>query len=277
VTYLGVDGEGFVSPQKLDAAIRGDTILVSIIHGNNEVGTIQDLNELGKVCREHDVYFHTDACQSFTKTELDVKKQPLDLITLNSHKIHGPKGAGALYVREGTKIMPWQQGGGHERGMRSGTENIHGIVGFAAAAKLGMDSKHVDYMTKLRDNLIGRVLEMEGTRLNGPRGEKRLCNNANFSFKGIEGEALGGYLDAKGIASSTASACSTRKLEPSHVLTAIGLSHEDANGSQRLTISRFTTQEEIDYVMEVLPKVVKKLRMIFPIGKVVDRVFGENA
>jgi cysteine desulfurase len=276
VTYLDVDSEGFVDPKDLESAITEKTILVSIIHGNNEIGTIQDLETLGKVCKKHKVYFHTDACQSYTKTEIDVKKQNLDLVTLNAHKIHGPKGVGVLYIREGVDIVPWQHGGGHESGMRGGTENIPGIVGFAEAVKIALDKKHAKRMTKLRDRLISGVLKIPGVKLNGPEGDKRLCNNANFSFKGIEGEAIGGYLDQKWICSSTGSACAARTLEPSHVLKAIGLTNEEANGSLRLTLSRFNTEEEIDYVLKVLPKVVEKLRRISPFDKFIDRVFKEK-
>ncbi|UCD03926.1 MAG: cysteine desulfurase [Candidatus Woesearchaeota archaeon] len=266
VTYLDVDEEGFVNPTDLKKAITDKTIIVSIIHGNNEIGIIQDLETLGKICREKGVLFHTDACQSYTKTEIDVKKQNVDLMTLNSHKIHGPKGVGALYIKDGIKITPWQHGGGHEKGLRAGTENIHGIVGFAEAVKIA-NKKHVEHMIELRDKLINGALEIKGSRLNGPRGNKRLCNNVNLSFKGVEGEALGGYLDSKNICSSTGSACSTRSLEPSHVLKAIGLSNEEANGSVRLTLSRFNTEEEIDYVLKVLPKFVKKLRGFSAIWK----------
>lgn len=271
VTYLGVDKEGFVKPEELEKAITSKTILVSIIHGNNEIGTIQDLEKLGKICREKGVYFHTDACQSFTKTEINVGKMNVDLMTLNAHKIHGPKGVGALYVRKGVKIKPWQHGGGHEFGLRSGTENVAGIVGFGEAVKLA-GRKHAERMTELRDKLIGRVLEIPGTRLNGPWGEKRLCNNANFSFAGIEGEALGGYLDQHWICSSTGSACSSKSLEPSHVLKAIGLKDEEAHGSLRLTLSRFTTEEEIEHVLKVLPKQVEKLRAISPVGRLMKKM-----
>lgn len=272
ITYLKVDDEGFIDINALKNAIRKDTVLVSVIHGNNEIGTIQNLKEIGKLCKENGVYFHTDACQSYTKTELNVKKQNLDLVTLNAHKLHGPKGVGALYIRSGTNINAWQHGGEQEKNMRSGTVNVPGVVGFAEAVKLGMNHKHVEYMRRLRDKLIEGVLDIEDVRLNGPTGENRLCNNANFSFKGIEGEALGGYLDSKGICSSTGSACSARTLAPSHVLKAIGLTDEEANGSIRLTVSRFTTDEEIDYALDVLPGVVKKLRSFSPIGKGLDKV-----
>ncbi len=267
ITYLNVDKEGFVNPDEFDKAITDKTILVSIIHGNNEVGTINDLKKLGEICKKHNVYFHTDACQSYTKTELNVKKQNIDLITLNAHKIHGPKGIGVLYIKKGTKIKTWQHGGDHEFGLRAGTENIHGIVGFAEAVKIAMNKKYINYMAKLRDKLIKGVLEIPEVKLNGPTGDKRLCNNANFSFKGIEGEAIGGYLNNKGIASSTGSACSAKTLEPSYVLIAIGLSPEQANSSLRLTLSRFTTEEEIDYTLKVLPEIVKSLRKISPFWK----------
>jgi len=266
VTFLDVDKEGFVKPEDLEKAITPKTILASIIHGNNEVGTIQDLKALGEICRKHNVYFHTDACQSYTKTELDVKKQNLDLVTLNAHKIHGPKGVGALYIRKGVNIKAWQHGGGHERNLRSGTENIPGIIGFAEAVRQADSNKHVKYMTKLRNELIeGIEKNIPECKLNGPRGEKRLCNNINFVFARIEGEAIGGYLDLKGISSSTGSACSSHSLEPSHVLQAIGLSKAEANGSLRLSISRFTTEEEIKYLLDVLPPIIKKLRLISPL------------
>lgn len=294
VTYLGVDKDGFVNPEDIKKAITLKTMLVSVIHGNNEIGTLQDLAAIGKVCKEKGVYFHTDACQSYTKTEINVNKQNVDMVTLNAHKIHGPKGIGALYIRKGTKIIPWQHGGGHERGLRSGTENVSGIVGFAEAVKIAISNKkHVEHMTKLRDKLINGVLNsIEDVKLNGPSGSKhdnqdnkhekhnitdnRLCNNANFSFKAIEGEALGGYLDQKWICSSTGSACNARTLEPSYVLKAIGLTDEEANGSLRLTLSRFTTEEEIDYVLKVLPPIVKKLRWISPIGKVVNYILKKQ-
>jgi len=207
VTYLNVDKEGFVNLNELEKAIRKDTVLVSIIHGNNEIGTIQDLEKIGEICRKNNVYFHTDACQSYTKVKIDVKKQNLDLVTLNAHKIHGPKGVGALFVKKSTKIEVWQHGGGHEFNLRSGTENIPGIVGFAKASKL-INSKDISKMERLKDKLISGILEkIPGTRLNGPANKKkRLCNNINFSFSGVEGEAIGTYLDSYGICSSSGSA-----------------------------------------------------------------------
>ena len=266
VTYLDVDKEGFVDAKNLENAITDRTVLVSIIHGNSEIGTIHNLKELGNVCKKHNLYFHTDACQSYTKTEIDVEKQNLDLVTISSHKIHGPKGVGALFLRKGTNIHPLMHGGDHEFKLRAGTENIHGIVGFAEAVKLA-DKKHIEYMAKLRDKLIDGVLKIPYVNLNGPKGNKRLCNNTNFSFKGIEGEAIVGSLDAEGICTSTGSACSEKTLEPSYILKAIGLSNEEANGSIRLTLSKFTTEEEIEYVLRVLPKAVENLRKMSPLWK----------
>lgn len=269
VTYLNVDKEGFVKLDELEKAIRKDTILVSIIHGNNEIGAIQNLEKIGEICGRKQVYFHTDACQSYTKTELDVKKQNLSLVTLNAHKIHGPKGVGALFVRKGVKIETVQHGGGQEFNLRSGTENVPGIVGFAKASEL-INQKDVNKMEKLRDKLIKGILEnIKGVKLNGAR-ENRLCNNVNFSFEGVEGEAIGTYLDSYEICSSTGSACSSKSLEPSHVLKAIGLSDEQAHGSLRLSLSKYTTEEEINKVLEVLPKVVAKLRKISPFEKAIS-------
>jgi cysteine desulfurase len=274
ITYLDVDKEGFVNTKNLEKAITKKTILFSIIHGNNEIGTINDLESLGKICKANNILFHTDACQSYTKTIIDVQKMNLDLVTINAHKIHGPKGVGALYIRRGTKIKVWQHGGAHEFGLRAGTENISGIVGFAKAVAIA-DKKHIENMNKLRDKLINGILEIPDVSLNGPR-TNRLCNNVNVSFKGIEGEAIGGYLDSFGICSSTGSACSSLKLEPSYVLKAIGKTNEQANGSLRLTLSRYTTEEEIDFVLKKLPEVVKKLRSFSPIYRVIDRVLKKS-
>lgn len=273
VTYLDVDSEGFVDPEKLDKAIRDDTILVSIIHGNNEIGTIQDLKALGEVCKKHKVYFHTDACQSYTKTGLDVNRHHLDLVTLNAHKIHGPKGVGALYIRKGTKITPWAHGGGHEFQLRGGTENMPGIIGFAKSAQAAMNSRHVSRMTSIRDRMIKEITEkIPDVILNGPAGDKRLCNNVNVCFSGIEGEAIGAYLDIEGICSSTGSACSSHSLQPSHVLKAIGRSGMEANSSLRLTISRYTTEEEAEKTVSELQKTAAKLRNVSPLVKVIKRV-----
>ena len=214
------------------------------------------------------MYFHTDACQSYTKTEINVKKQNIDLITLNAHKIHGPKGVGALYIRKGTNIKAWQHGGGHERNLRSGTENIPGIMGFAEAVKQADSNKHVKHMTLIRDKLIeGIEKNIPESKLNGPRGDKRLCNNINFVFSRIEGEAIGGYLDLKDISSSTGSACSSHSLEPSHVLLAIGLKHAQAHGSLRLTIGHETKASDVSYLLRILPEIVAQLRTMSPVWK----------
>lgn len=258
ITYLPVNSEGFVNPADLEKAITPKTILVSIIHANNEIGTLQDLTKLGQICRKHNVYFHTDACQSYTKTPIDVRKQNLDLVTLNSHKIHGPKGVGALYIHPSVKITPWTHGGNHENGLRSGTENVSGIVGFAKAAKLGLKKRHVKHMLKLRDQLIQGILKnIPGTLLNGPQGSSRLCNNINIAFP-IDASLLGDYLNSKGICVSKGSACSNINNKPSHVLTAIGRKKE-ATRSLRLTISRFTTPSEIKFVLDTLIKLNRKL------------------
>jgi len=262
VTYVEVDKNGFVNPKDIEILIRENTALVSVIHGHNEIGTIQNIEKIGEICKRKGVYFHIDACQSYMKTDIDVKKQNLDLVTLNSHKIHGPKGVGALYVRKGIKIEPLQHGGGQEKAVRSGTENISGIVGFAEAVKLHKKDD-VKKMEKLRDNLIKGILKIQNTKLNGPK-ENRLCNNVNVSFNNIEGEALSGYLNDYGICVSTGSACSSKSLEPSYVLRAIGLTHLQANSSIRLSISRFTTESEIDYTLKILNKVVGQLREISP-------------
>jgi cysteine desulfurase len=269
VTYLNVDKEGFINLDALNSLITKNTFVVSVIHANNEIGTIQDIEKIGKICKKKNVLFHTDACQSFTKTNIDVKKQNIDMVTLNAHKIHGPKGIGALYIKKDIQklITPLLHGGGHERNLRSGTENIPGIVGFAKAVKIAKKS-YIKNMEKLRDKMIKEILKIPSTKLNGPSPEsgKRICNNINISFKNIEGEAIGGYLDAYGICSSTGSACSSHTLEPSHVLLALGASPLEANSSIRLSLSKYNTEQEIDYVLKILSKVVKKLRKISPIS-----------
>ncbi len=263
VTYLDVDKYGIVETEKFEEAIRKDTVLASVIHGNNEIGTVQSIGEIGKICREHEIYFHTDACQSFTKEDIDVKKQNLDLVTINAHKIYGPKGVGALYVRGGVKIEPLLNGGGHERNLRSGTENVAGIVGFAKASEI-ITKQSIERMRNLREYLSGRVLEeIPKSRLNG-HPTKRLCNNANFAFRNIEGESMLMLLDNAGISVSTGSACSSRSLEPSHVLTAIGLPPEESHGSLRITLGIYNTQEEIDWTIENLKKIVGRLRNLSP-------------
>ena len=259
VTYLDVDKDGFVNPKDIENAITDKTIVVSVIHGNNEIGTIQDLETIGEICRRKEILLHTDACQSFTKVPIDVKKQNLDLLTLNAHKIHGPKGIGALYMKQGIKITPLFHGGGHEKKLRSGTENIPGIVGFAKATEILTDS-NIKKMTYLRDKLINSALKIQGIKLNGPK-ENRLCNNINLLFD-IDGESIGEYLEGLGIYTSTGSACLAHSSGPSHVLTAIGLSEEQANNSLRISLSKYTKEEDIDKLLEVLPKIVEKIRRI---------------
>lgn len=261
VTYLNVDKNGFIDLEDLKNSITNKTIVVSIIHGNNEIGTIQNLEKIGKICKEKNVLFHTDACQSFTKVPIDVKY--VDLMTLNAHKIHGPKGVGALYIKQGIKIIPLLHGGGHEKSLRSGTENISGIVGFAKAVEIA-NKKDVEKMKKLRDKLINEVLKIPSTKLNGPKD--RLCNNVNISFMNIEGEAIGASLDNEGICVSTGSACQSNTLKSSHVLKAINLEPLEANSSVRISISKYTTEKEIKYFLDKLKKTVIKLRELSPLA-----------
>jgi cysteine desulfurase len=265
VTYLPVDKYGLVDLGELESAIRKDTILVSIMHANNEIGTIEPIAEIGKICKEKGVYFHTDAAQTYGKIPINVEKMNIDLLTASSHKMYGPKGAACLFIRKGVKIEPLLHGGGHEFGLRSSTVNVACIVGFAEAAKIckKVMKKEAERLTKLRDRLIKGCLKIENSHLNG-HPKLRLPNNANFWLAFIEGESLVMELDAHGIAASTGSACSSKSLEPSHVLLAIGLKHHEAHGSLRLSIGRWTTREEVDYVLKVLPEAVERLRKISP-------------
>ncbi|MBC8443987.1 cysteine desulfurase NifS [Candidatus Woesearchaeota archaeon] len=264
VTYLSVDEGGFVDPKDVESAITDKTALVTIMHANNETGVIEPIEEIGKICREKGVLFHTDTVQSFTKVDINVKKMNIDMASFSSHKIHGPKGVGALYVRTGVKIKKLMYGGKHEFNLRPGTENVAGAIGFAEAVKQMKDS-NVKHVTELRDKLIEGVFDsIERVKLNGPR-ENRLCNNVNFSYLGLEGETISTYLSMKGVATSTGSACASASLEPSHVLIAMGMKHEDAHGSIRMTLSKFTTEEEIEYILKVLPDIIKKSRRISPL------------
>lgn len=266
VTWLNVDKEGFVDLEQLKNSITDKTILVSIIHGNNEIGTIQDIETIGKICKEKNVYFHIDAVQSFTKVPIDVKKQNITLASFSAHKLHGPKGIGALYIKKGTKIKKLSDGGSQESNLRAGTENIPYIVGFAKAVEIAKQ-EDCKKMQELRDYFIEKVeKEIPEVKLNGSR-EKRLCNNVNIIFKYIEGEALLLKLDDRGIAVSTGSACSSRDLKPSHVLIAIGLHPALAHGSIRFTLSKFTTKEELDYTIKSLKEAVAELRSISPLWK----------
>ncbi|SDX72984.1 cysteine desulfurase [Acetomicrobium thermoterrenum DSM 13490] len=270
ITILPVDEYGTIRPEELRKAIRPDTILVTIHFANNEIGTVQPIEQLGSICREQGVLFHTDAVQAAGHIPVDVKKLPIDLMTMAAHKMYGPKGVGALYIKKGVKIVPLIHGGGQERGWRSGTENTAGIVGFGKAAALASDRLAKDEPEKernLRDRLIDGILEkIEDAMLTGHRKE-RLPFHASFCFRYIEGESLLLRLDALGIGASSGSACTSGSLEPSHVLLAIGLPHEIAHGSLRLTLGKDTSEEDIDYVLENLPKVVESLRAMSPYGK----------
>jgi cysteine desulfurase len=276
VTYLSVDREGRINPAEVEDAIQENTRLISIMHANNEIGSIQPIAEVGAIAASHGIYMHTDAVQSVGKIPVDVKKLNVQMLSISSHKIYGPKGVGCLYVQKGTKLTPLVFGGGHERGLRSGTENVSGIVGFGEAMRLAIeDFTDNARILKLRDALIDAVLrEIPSTQLNGGR-EHRLPNNANFSFSYIEGESLLLRLNAKGIAGSTGSACSSKKLEPSHVLLAIGLNPVDAHGSLRLTLGRETTNADVRYVSEVLPGIVNELRQMSPLSACTDDDYGK--
>lgn len=266
VTFLDVDKNGRVDLEELKQAITPDTALVSIMAANNEVGTIQPIEEIGKICREKGVLFHTDAVQAFGHMPLDVNKMNIDLLSLSAHKINGPKGSGALYIRRGLGLRPVIEGGGQERNRRSGTENVAGIVGLGQAAQLAMETMEEESarLKALAKKLTDGVLQIPETILTGDP-ENRLPGACSFAISAIEGESLVLYLDMEGICTSTGSACSTGSLDPSHVLMAIGLSHKVSHGSLRVTLGRFNTEEEVDYIIETLPKVVEKLRSMSPV------------
>ncbi|VVB71533.1 Cysteine desulfurase IscS 2 [uncultured archaeon] len=269
VTYLPVKRDGIVDLAALEAALRPDTILISVMHANNEVGTIQPLEEIGRVARERDIFLHTDAVQSVGKIPTNVDALGVDSLSLSSHKLYGPKGVGALYVRKGTKLESIIQGGGHERGLRSGTENIAGIVGLAKAAELAERSmtKEAERLTGLRDRLSSLVLDrVKDAWINGSM-ERRLPGNLNFGFRYVEGESLLLYLDSKGIAVSTGSACSSKKLEPSHVLLSLGLEPVDCHGSLRITMGMSNTCEDVDYVAQCIIEAVERFRGISALGR----------
>ncbi|NLG87381.1 MAG: cysteine desulfurase NifS [Firmicutes bacterium] len=268
VTYLPVDGDGLVDPEDLKKALTPETILVSIMFANNEIGTIEPIGQLAQIAKEHGVLFHTDAVQAVGNVPVDVKELGVDLLSLSGHKIYAPKGVGALYVRRGTKIKPFIHGGAQERKFRAGTENVPGIVGLGKAAELARLElpERRAHLIELRDYLIEGVLgSIDHVRLNGHR-TCRLPGNANFSFEFVEGESLLLSLDLAGIAASSGSACTSGSLEPSHVLLAIGLPHEIAHGSLRLTLGRENTKEDIDYVLSVLPDIVNRLRAMSPLA-----------
>lgn len=267
ITYLGVDEAGRVNPEELEKAIRPDTILISVMAANNEIGTIQPLAEIGRIAQKYGVLFHTDAVQAFGHIRLDVNELNIDMLSASGHKINGPKGIGLMYIRKGVKIRSFIHGGAQERARRAGTHNVPGIVGFGKAAELAGSAmeERIAWETELRDYLIDRILkEVPYSRLNGDK-EKRLPNNASFCFRFVEGESLLILLDQKGICASSGSACTSGSLDPSHVLLAIGLPHEIAHGSLRLTLSEKTTKEEIDYTVEEIKRIVERLRSMSPL------------
>ena len=267
ITYLDVDENGSVRLEDLKAAIRPTTILISVMYANNEIGTIQPIKEIGAIAKEHGILFHTDAVQAFGQVPINVDECNIDMLSASGHKLNGPKGIGFLYIRTGVKIRSFVHGGAQERKRRAGTENVPGIVGIgtAAARAIRTMKERTEKEIELRDHLIRRVLEeIPYTKLNGD-SVKRLPNNANFSFRFVEGESLLIMLDMKGICGSSGSACTSGSLDPSHVLLAIGLPHEIAHGSLRLTLSEETTKEEIDYVVDTLKEIVEKLRNMSPL------------
>lgn len=267
VTYVGVDEDGKVKLDELEAAIRPDTILISVMAANNEIGTIQPLKEIGAIAKKHGVLFHTDAVQAFAHIPIDVDEMNIDMLSASGHKINGPKGIGIMYIRKGVKILSFIHGGAQERQRRAGTHNVPGIVGIGKATEISIANmeKNNEYEIKLRDHLIERVLnEIPYSRLNGHRTD-RLPNNANFCFRFIEGESMLILLDQAGICGSSGSACTSGSLDPSHVLLAIGLPHEIAHGSLRLTISEKTTMEDIDYTVDTLKKIIERLRSMSPL------------
>ena len=267
ITYLDVDRDGFVSPEALEKAIRKDTILVSIMMVNNEIGTIEPIKELAAVAKAHGVLFHTDAVQGLGNVPIDVKDLGVDFLSMSAHKIYGPKGVGALYMRKGVRITNFMHGGAQETKRRAGTENLAGIAGFGKAAELAAANleQHIEHSTKLRNYFWEQIeANITGVTLNGSR-EKRHPGNLNVSFDYIEGESILLMLDAFGISISTGSACSSKSLVPSHVLEAIGISITKMNGTVRFTVGDFTTKEDIDYVVETLVKVVERLRELSPV------------
>ena len=267
ITYLNVDENGIVDLEELQKAITPETILISIMYANNEIGTIQPIKEIGAIAKEHNILFHTDAVQAFCQMPINVDECNIDMLSSSAHKINGPKGIGFLYIRKGVKIRSFVHGGGQERKRRAGTQNVPGIVGYAAAAKRAVNTmeERTSKEIELRNYLIGRIMdEIPYVKLNGDP-EKRLPNNVNVSFRFIEGESLLLMLDAFGICASSGSACTSGSLDPSHVLLAIGLPHEIAHGSLRMTLSEETTKEDLDFTVEKLKEIVAKLRSMSPL------------
>ena len=267
ITYIGVDENGVVKVDELEKAIRPDTILISVMFANNEIGTIQPIKEIGEIAKKHGVLFHTDAVQAYGQLPINVDELHIDMLSSSGHKLNGPKGIGFLYIRKGVKIRSFVHGGAQERKRRAGTENVPGIVGYGKAAEIAAKSmkERTAKEIELRDHLIDRVLaEVPYTRLNGHR-TNRLPNNANFSFQFVEGESLLILLDNNGICASSGSACTSGSLDPSHVLLAIGLPHEIAHGSLRLTLSAETTMEDIDFVVDCIKQIIERLRSMSPL------------
>ncbi len=265
VTYLEVDGHGLIDLDKLRDVITSETVLVSIQAANQEIGTLQDLAAIGRICRDNGVLFHTDATHSFPRVPLDVREVPVDLVTVTAHLIHGPKGVGGLYVRKGTPLVKWMDGGFQEANRRAGTENIPGAVGYAKAVEL-VTPEETERLREMRDRLVGRLLEIPHSRLNG-HPTQRLPHNANVSFRFVEGESILLHLDMRGFAVSTGSACFSRSLEASHVMMGIGGNHERAHGSVRFTFGRFNKAGDVDAVADAIAEVIEKLRAISPLGK----------
>lgn len=267
VTYLDVNEEGLINLEDLKNAITDKTILVSIMFANNEIGTIQPIKEIGEICRDKNIFFHTDAVQAVGNVPVDVKDMNIDMLSLAGHKIYGPKGIGVLYIKKGIKIDNLIHGGAQERNRRAGTENIAAIVGLGKAMELAHNNleEHMKKLTLLRDKLIDGLLKIPYTRLNGPKGDKRLPGNVNVCFRFIEGESILLSLDFKGVCASSGSACTSGSLDPSHVLLAIGLPHEIAHGSLRLTMGEGSTEDDVDYVLEVVPPIIERLRNMSPL------------
>lgn len=279
VTYLDVDEDGLVSPEAVEAAIRPETILISVMFANNEIGTIEPIKEIGAIAHKHNILFHTDAVQAFGQVPIDVDDMNIDMLSSSGHKINGPKGIGFLYIRKGVKIRSFIHGGAQERKRRAGTENVPGIVGYGKAAEIAKAilEERIKKETELRDYAISRIeQEVPYVKVNGHR-TKRLPNNINVCFRFVEGESLLIMLDMKGICGSSGSACTSGSLDPSHVLLAIGLPHEIAHGSLRLTLSAETTKEEIDFTVDQIKEIVAKLRSMSPLYEDFCKKNGQNA
>ena len=275
ITLLPVHSDGFVRVDELEAAIRPDTALVTIMYANNEIGTVQPIAEIGRVCREKGVLFHTDAVQAAGHIKIDVKAENIDMLSLSAHKFHGPKGIGILYAKKGINLYTLIEGGAQERGKRAGTENVPAIMGMAAALTEAVNNmeENTKKVAALRDRLIEKILEIPHSRLNGSR-ENRLPGNVSVCFEGVEGESMLLYLDMQGVCASSGSACTSGSLDPSHVLLAIGLPHEVAHGSLRLSLCEYNTEEEVDFIAEALPPIIERLRSMSPLW---ERLCRENS